>query len=365
MKLAFHTLAIAILCALSVTADAQSFPPPGLNPYLCSPQNPGACLNGVSSSVTALDALRVTLPGTQDRQDEDQRKKKRAAFGRLDIAANDGISGLLAGDGSGLAIWAGYGHAQFEGSVPVAPYDAKTNTYRLGLDKRIGQNFVLGVAVLADRLKTHTIFNGGGQDADTNTLAPYLSYMFSDSVSFDVNGGYGWLSASQRRIDPATGGTLSSTFDGHRYFWSATLNLFRPIGDWNVGGRLGFIDSRDRQDAYTEVGGPSARNVRERNLKLSQLFGGVDVSYRFAGNAEVYGSSIYRYDTSRKDGSDAGGLPNAVGSTQPNDRSEFEWTLGMRIYPSRSVTLGAEFVKTTNRDQFSHHAFNLLARFDF
>jgi hypothetical protein len=352
---------VGILGVLTPEAHAQ-------NPALCSPQQPTQCLNGVSASVTSFDTLRIGTLSPREWKEEDK-KRKYAGFGHVRVAASEGLSGLLGPDGaSGWGVWAGYGRSSFESSVAVAPYDARLDSFRIGLDRLFGGRYVLGVALVADRLDTTTRFNGGGQDADTTTLAPYLTIIVNDTVSVDLNGGWGRGSLSQNRIDPTSvpgvPSILTADFDARRRFGSITLNAIRSIGDWSVGGRIGYLHSREDQDGYTEAGGPSARAVRERNLKLGQIFLGGDAAYRFTDRFEAYGGGIFRRDTTRDDGSTAGGLPNAVGNPQPSDRTEWEWALGMRFFGQRGLTLGAEWIKTTGRDRFDHHGVNLLVRLD-
>lgn len=354
----------ALLCAAFVLGPAAV---QAADPDLCSALEPSACLNGVSSSVTGFAALRVGSLVADDRR-EAEKKKKQAGLARFHVAAADGVSGLLAQDTGGWGVWMGYSRASFEGKVAVAPYDARLNSLRVGADRLLASRYVLGAALVFDRLDTTTRFNGGGQDTDATMLAPYFSVLITDAVSLDFNAGYGRTSASQNRIDPTSvpgaPNILTARYDGTRYFGSITGNHFRSYGNWTVGSRAGYLYSRENQDAYTETGGPSARTVLKRNLKLGQVFLGADAGYRLAGNFEVYGAGIFRRDVQRDDGSAAGGLPNAVGSTQPDDRSEWEWALGMRFFATRGTTLGAEFVKTTGRDRFGHHALNLLLRID-
>jgi hypothetical protein len=338
------------------------------NPDLCSPQRPNQCLNGVSASVTSFDALRIGTVSPREWK-EDERRKKHAGIGRIRVAASEGIAGLLTQDGSsGWGTWAGYGRSSFEGSFAAAPYDATLDSFRLGVDRLFGGRYVLGAALVFDRLDTTTRFNGGGQDADTTTLAPYLTIIVNDIVSVDLNGGWGRMSANQNRLDPASipgaPSVLTADFDARRRFGSITLNAVHPVGNWNLGGRVGYLLSREDQDAYTEAGGPSARTVRERNLKLGQLFLGGDAAYRFTNSFELYGAGIFRRDTTRDDGSSAGGLPNAVGNPQSSDRTEWDWALGLRFFGQRGMTLGAEWVKTTGRDRFKHHGVNLLVRLE-
>jgi outer membrane autotransporter protein len=349
---------VLVLSAASVRAQ---------NPDLCSAHQPAQCLNGVSASVTSFDAMRIGVVNPRDWKEE-EKKKKQAGIARIRLAASETLPGLLSPDTGGWGLWAGYGRSRFEGTVPVAPYDARLDSLRLGMDRLFAGRYVLGAALVLDRLDTTTRFNGGGQDADTTTLAPYFTVIINDTLSLDFNAGWGRTSASQSRIDPASvpglPSILRADFDAHRIFGSATLNAIKPAGNWVFGGRAGYLHSREDQDAYQETGGPSARAVRERNLKLGQLYAGGDATYRLGGNFEAYGGGLFRRDTTRDDGSSAGGLPNAVGNPQPGDRTEWEWTLGLRFFASPRVTFGAEWLKTTGRDRFKHHGVNLLLRLD-
>jgi hypothetical protein len=355
---------LTIICGVFVLGAGMAR---AADPDLCSALQPSACLNGVSSSVTSFAALRVTSLVADDRR-EAEKKKKQAALAPFHVAAAPGASGLLGQDAGGWGVWAGYSRASFEGRVAVAPYDAKLDSVRLGADRLFSNRYVLGAALVVDRLDTTTRFNGGGQDVDSTTLAPYFTILVTDRVSVDFNAGYGRMRAKQNRIDPASApgapNILTASYDGDRYFGSVTGNYMQSHGDWVFGSRAGYLYSRENQDAYTETGGPSARSVLKRNLKLGQVFLGADAGYRAGGNVELYGVGLYRRDVQRNDGSSAGGLPNAVGSTQPDDRTEWEWALGLRFFAARGATFAAEFVKTTGRDRFGHHAVNLLLRFD-
>jgi hypothetical protein len=356
-------LAAALLAATALPAAAQS------DPSKCSADEPSFCLNGVSNAVTGLDSLRVALPSGQSQREEEEtrRRGKRAQSGRIVVAASENVAGLGAPDP--WALWIGYSHSKYDSSVQVAPYDAHLDSYRLGLDRFFSGKFLLGVAVLYDKLDTDTTYNGGGQNGDTWSVAPYFSWLIDEHFSLDVNGGYGWQNTSQTRIDPTSvpgsPTMLNSSYDGHRSFASATLNGFLARGDWTFGGRVGYIYSEEKQDGYTETGGPSARVVNGRTLRLGQIYVGPDVAYYFGSGFEGYAGLLYRYDTSRNDGASGGGLPSAVGATQPGDRDEWDWSIGLRFYAKRDVTLSVEYLQVEGRDEFSNKVFNALARFEF
>ena len=356
-------LAALILAAGTLPAAAQT------DPSRCSAQEPSFCLNGVSNAVTGLDSMRVALPtGQGQREEEEDRLRQKRAQGRgIVVASSEKVAGL--GTPDPWAVWIGYARSKFDSSVQVAPYDAHLDSYRVGVDRFIAGKYVLGLAVLYEKLDTDTQYNGGGQNVDGTTAAPYFSWLINDTFSLDLNAGYTWMDASQNRIDPtSTPGApniLKSSYDAHRTFASGTLNAFLPHGDWTFGGRIGYIYSQEKQDGYTESGGPSARTVNGRTLRLGQLYVGPDVTYFFGHGLEAHATLLYRYDVTRNDGSSGGGLPSAVGATQPSDRDEWDWSVGLRFYAKRNVTLGAEYLQTEGRDQFDNKVWNVIARFEF
>jgi len=353
-----------VLLFASLPAAAQL-----TDPNRCSAQEPSFCLNGVSNAVTGLDSLRVALPGGQGQRDADEERmrEKRAQADGIVVASSEKVAGL--GSADPWAVWIGYGRSKFDSSVQVAPYDADLDSYRVGVDRFFSGKYLLGVAALVERLDTRTRYNGGGQNVDGTTIVPYFSWIIDQRFSLDLNAGYGKLDASQNRIDPASvpGAPfiLSANYDARRKFASATLNSFYPRGDWTLGGRVGYLYSEEKQDGFTEAGGPSARTVNGRTLRLGQAFVGADAAYFFGSGLEANASLTYRYDVSRNDGRDGGGLPSAVGATQPDDRDEWDWSLGLRYFAKRNVTLGVEYLQTEGRDQFDNKVWNLLARFEF
>jgi hypothetical protein len=365
MRTRLAALATALLAG-PLAALAQT----SADPERCNTQTPQFCLNGVSNAVTALDSLRVSAVSPQQTAEEERdRRKKQAAGAPLVIAASEKVSGLGGGGDGPWAIWASYGKSKYSSSVAVAPYDGDLDTLRIGVDRLFAGRYSLGIAALVDRLDTTTRYNGGGQDVDGYAVVPYFTWLISDRFSLDLNAGAGRSDATQNRIDPAgvpgSPSILTSSYKARRGFWSATFNGIHSAGDWTFGGRAGYLYAREEQDGYQETGGPSARNVASRTVYLGQLFAGADAAYRFAGGFEAHLAAVYRYDSTRDDGRAGGGLPAAVGATQPSDRSEWDWTVGLRWYGARGLTLAAEYLKTEGRDQFKNQTVNLLARYEF
>jgi hypothetical protein len=353
----FAVLALAGLSPAALAAD----------PSRCSAQEPDQCLNGVSGSVTSLDSLRVR--GVRpERVEEEQDRHRQSGLRPARLAASGNVSEVMGGALSGWAVWAAASTADFAGSVPVAPWDADLESLTIGADRLIGERLSLGGALLGEKMRTRTRFNGGGQKVDGHTLLVYGSYLLNDTFSVDANAGWGRLGTDQNRLDPATTpgapNVLVASYDSSRTLWSVNLNAARQVGAWTLGGRLGYQDTKERQDGYRESGGPSARLVRDRTVSLKQASFGADAAYGFHRNWQLYASLVLRRDLSRDDGRSGGGLPNTTGATTSSDRTELEWALGARLYASTRFIATLEYLKTTGRESFSHDAWMLMARFD-
>jgi len=319
----------------------------------CSAAEFEFCLNGVSASVTSLDSLRVTGERVSARRSEATEEDRAAARGRT--------TGLAAGEGFGAwSVWASYSRSSFESDVRVAPFDADLDSALIGADTLLGERLVVGLAAGYEATDADTQFNAGGQDTDGFTVAPYVAWLINDTFSVDLSAGYSTLSTDSDRVDPANGARLTADFDSERGFVTANLNGTWLAGRFVIGARVGMLHSGEIQDGYTEAGGPSVRTVRKRHVDLTQGYVGGDVAYAL-GAWEPYVTAVYRNDFASDDGSGAGGLPNAVGSTQPDDDDEFQLGLGVRYFGKR-VTGSFEWLTTEGREDFEDDTFTLTLR---
>lgn len=351
----------ALLAALLLAGDVtQATSSSNSESDACTPETPSNCLNGVTNAVTSIDALRVTT-GQASTRARDEATTEQTTAAALNPA---GTTGLAAGDGwGGWGFWASYNYSDFESEFRIAPYDANLDSYTLGVDRLLGERFVLGVSLGYEETDSRTFFNGGGQETDGVLVAPYAAWLINDVFSLDVSGGYTSLDTDQNRIDPTSGGTLFANFDADRYFVAGNLNALRSFGNLVVGIRGGVLYTEEDQDGYKERGGPRARIVRGRTLDLTQASIGGDLAYAF-GAIEPYVLLNYRNDLSRDDGSNAGGLPVTTGATHPDDDDEVEFALGLRYFGDTGVSAGVEWLQTLGRQDFDNHSLMLTLRLD-
>lgn len=357
-------LATALLAVLAtLPAAATELLEPLLDPDQCAVEQPENCLNGVTTAVTTVDALRVAGNRTADSLRESQEEK----LGSGAVVWRDGGgSGLAAGDlGGGWGVWASYGRSNLRSDVTVAPYDASINSWTLGVDRLFAERFVVGLAVSYEDVSTSSFYNAGGSDSDGFTFAPYAAVLINDVFSVDVTGGYASLEYDQNRVDPAApvGTRLLGAFDADRFFVAANVNALVTTGQWVFAARAGMLYTEEDQDAYTETGGPSARFVGARNVDLAQAMAGLDIGYGI-GDFEPYATFAYRNDLGRDTGRAAGGLPSATGPTQADDDDEFEAGFGLRYFGDSGLSGTFEWIATLGRRRFDNNSFMMTLRLD-
>lgn len=335
------------------------------DPRRCNAGEFEFCLDGVTSAVTSPDLVRVT--GARQAEVLQDRERERDDRG-IALRDSDGrlISGMTAGDwlGSGWGVWASYAYSDFESRNRIAPYDGDTHSLLFGVDRLFADRLVLGLAGGYESTHTDTFYNAGGQKTDGFTVAPYAAFLINQYFSIDASGGYTWLNNNTDRVHPGSFARLAADFDSGRWFAMTNLNAVYTTGHWVFGGRTGFLYAEETQDGYTETGGVGARTVDKRLVSVAQFVVGGDIGY-MVGAFEPYALFNYRYDISRRDGSHAGGLPDATGATRSSDRDEFEVGVGVRYFGRQGLSGGVEWFKTLGRSQFDHHSVMASLRYDF
>ncbi len=330
----------------------------------CSKSNfnegdPGACIFGVSNSVTNGATLRlntaITGEATRREGDEEEQVSLRRDF--------DGVTGVAAGDSfAGFGIWASYARANFEGDLVFAnaklSYDGESDSINFGIDRLVGEHLLIGLAVGYENTASTTAFNGGETDTDGFTVAPYAAWLINDIFSLDFAGGYGSLNTDQDRISTIDGSQIDASYDSKRLFFAANLNATAVHGDWVFGGQLGVLRSHEEQDAFAETGNAASAGrlwmVRERDVSITQFVAGLDVGYALGGSGfEPYARVAYRNDLNRDNGVESGGLMPMFTQVQADDDDEWEVGGGVRYFGS-DVSGGLEFSTTRGREAFEN-----------
>ncbi len=354
---------LALLMLHSVTLLASPY-----EEEKCTPENPLECLNGVGPAVTNPDAIRNS---TNNFSKQINRAANDDDENGVAFTGSSALSGLAAGDDyRGIGVWSSYTYTGYDASLPInsavrplATYEAKQSTFFAGIDTFVLDRAVIGLAVSYEDTDTRTDYNGGDNEAQGYTLAPYMAYSINDTFSIDAFAGYSSLEYDTTRIDNVSGDTIFGSFDADRWFIATNLNANMIKNNWIINGRVGFLYTEEEQDAYQERGPNTARALGERNVDLSQISLGFNVAYSM-DRVEPFAGVSYYNDISRDEGNDAGGLPAAVGATQPDDDDEFQTSLGFRYYGD-IATGSLEWIKVLGRDRFNSDSFLATLRIDF
>lgn len=359
MKTTTYSLPVLLATVLPLTLATSAS---ASEDSACSRDTFTACLNGVASSVTNGAGLRVS--GSGQAGIAGKRSGREAAEAKVALNEQRIDTSLAAGDGdpgSVFAMWGSYSYADFDSDFSFAgsslAYDAHAHNTLGGIDRLFAGRYLLGLSGGWQSVSADTDFNGGGQDNDGYTVAPYVAVLLNDIFSIDGTAGYSWLEYDQDRISPADGTDIDAAFDAERWFAATNLNALMTQGNWVFGGRVGFLHTDESQDGYVETGSAASsaatrlRTVRRRDIDLSQLVVGGDIGYSF-GRFEPYVMALYRNDLDRSDGEAAGGLPVAFTSVQPDDDDEVEINVGIRYYTTWGVSGTLEYSRIEGREDF-------------
>lgn len=337
--------------------------------FVCDRESFSGCLDGVSSAVTSAPGLRV---GTQ-RVAKVTRERSGKEIENAQVARQTTGTGLAAGDGMGsvFAMWGSYAYNDFESDftsagVPLG-YDADSHNALGGIDRLFQGRYLLGLAFGYNAMDTDTRFNGGNQDTDSYTVAPYAAVLLSDIFSIDIAGGYSWLDYDQSRLSPVDGTSIGASFDADRWFVATNLNAIMVVDKFVFGAKVGYLHTDEEQDAYAEAGsaasvaGGVVRTLGQRDIDLSQVVVGGEIGY-LAGAFEPFFTAEYRNDISRDDGTAAGGLPGGFNTVQPDDDDEVQLGVGFRYYTAWGVTSTFEYQRVEGRSQFDSDLFMFTLR---
>jgi hypothetical protein len=351
-------LSVAAQCGLLAAGVAAT---PSLEPSPeCSQQTFEVCLNGASTPVTNVPLMRSAL----DAQSETTRRRSSGQPAASVAARGEREAWFAAGDPrtAPIGLWVSYNYvdatSDFASAGATLGFESDGHSGLAGADRLFfGDRLLLGLSGGYTTLSADTVHNGGGEEHDGYTLAPYAALLLSDIFSIDASGGYAALDYDQHRVSPTDGTATRSSFDADRWFIAGNVNASVTRGSWLGSLRVGAAHASERQDAYAESGsaasalGGTLRSVREREIHLTQLVVGGEAAYS-GSNVEPYVMVAYHNDLDREDDTGAGGMPGAFSVVQPTDDDEVQLGLGLRCYTQRGVTATLEYLRVEGREDF-------------
>ena len=313
-----------------------------------SPGVPLYCKDGVSGAVTSIENLRIAIPSTR-KQNPDKEEETASAYFNKGLSAGNSVSNA--------GFWGNVSYSEFESTFIAAAYEAESSNILLGYDIMVGPRSVLGVAAGYENLSTTTFYNGGGNDQDGFTIAPYYGVALTDRLTFDMSIGIASLDNTQSRIDPTDGLIYQAGYDAIRYFGAFNLSHSYKIDNALISARIGYTHAQEIQDGYTEFTGANARTVDERTIELSQAELGFDAIY-YGNDIKPYAAVTFRKDLDLDEDAAAGGLPSGH-IVRSNDETETELVIGIDLNPAEDLTVSLEGNRVFSRDQYDKWGISL------
>lgn len=270
----------------------------------------------------------------------------------------ESISGQNAGDGlvSGFGLWSSYSYSDFDNDLSSTALDGSRHSVLAGIDFFPWEQALFGLAFGYETSDVDTRFNNGNQQSDGYTIAPYFGVVISDTWSVDGSVGYSRIDIDQFRTDPASGNRIDSSPASDRWFATLNINAFKAYRQWLFGGQIGYLWTRNTQEAFTESNGVARPEVIN---KLGQWHVSGDVAYSL-GRFEPFARLTYERDYSITEITVVGGGP------QPsNDRDGFVAALGVRYFSDSGISGNLEWNRRFDRDNFSEDSLMMTLRGEF
>ncbi len=268
-----------------------------------------------------------------------------------------GISGLAAGEGGpSYGVWASYSYSDFDNDFAATLLDGHRHNVLAGADMTPRDNMVLGVAFGYEFASIDTKFNGGDQDTDGFTIAPYFGLLLSDNWNVSATVGYSSLDTDQFRTD-ALGNRVTSNPDSDRWFGTLNLNGYTTWNDWLFTGRIGMLQARNIQESFDESDGTA---VGRTTTELGQWNVGGEAAYSW-GEFEPFARVTYENDYSLSRITIAG-----TGPQPSRDDDNWLFGLGLRYFSSDNGLSGnIEWYKRLGREDYDEDTFTATVRWEF
>ncbi len=268
-----------------------------------------------------------------------------------------GATGLNAGDGSAIAygVWGNYSYTDYENDLSSTAFDGSNHSFLGGIDFSLWGDSILGVAFGYDTGDIDTTFNGGNQDTDSFTIAPYFGALLTESFSVDFNLGYSRVDYDQYRTITGTATRVTSTPHADRWFSAFNLNGIAFYNNWILGSRIGWLYASSSIDSFTESNGAV---VAESRTKVTTASIAGDVAYSFE-NYEPFLNLSYQRDISFRK------ISVTTGPQPTNDNDDILLTTGVRYFNKNGISGNLEYSKRFDRDNFDEDRVSLTVRADF
>ncbi len=288
----------------------------------------------------------------------------------LSVASNGfyaSTSGMAAGDGSSqVGAWVSGSWSSVEDDNASTRFDGDVYTGMVGVDYKVSERAVLGLAVGYESIDIDTQYNGfngndGNLDGDGYTIAPYLGIALSENIQGSLTAGYSDIDYDTLRFDPNTGNEITGSTDGERYFVNAGITSSMMYGDRiHFRGSGSVFYANEEKDAFTETesnGGTVA--VADEDTDFGQIVVDAKLGYLLQ-SVEPYALVGVEYDITKDEG------PVAAGQTSSlEDDFGARFGAGLDLHLGQNVTGGIQFYTVEFRDDYEEYTGTANLRINF
>lgn len=237
------------------------------------------------------------------------------------------------------------------------------NNYIVGIDHKLTNKTVVGVAISYERAEGTTGFNAGDMDSDGLIFSPYFATLIRDAFSFDLTAGLGWVDVDQKRNKDGSkvpgAGVITASLESRRVFISASAKGYYNRDRWNLTGNVSYLYAEEEQHPFEESDGRTySRDVPSNTTHLGQIGVGGELSYVF-DTIEPYLNAAFEYDTTYD--KDTSGSEDAI-----YDRNGVVLGAGFRFLLFSNALVGdIQATKVFGRDDYDEHSIMGNLRFEF
>ncbi|MFT5448167.1 MAG: hypothetical protein ACI9DC_003346 [Gammaproteobacteria bacterium] len=206
-------------------------------------------------------------------------------------------NGMAAGEGMAypVGVWGSFSRTDSKDDSAARTFKSDRNQFLGGVDISPWKDVIVGVALGYENSDVSTPVNGGNQDIEGFTAAPYVAVLLNETFSIDVSVGISKIDITQSRV--LSGTTISSKVDSTRTFMAGNINASRTFGNLLLTGKLGGLYARDSQDSFIESGGALSISNAARSFRLGQVRLGAEASW-LMGEFEPFASLTLEHDYS-------------------------------------------------------------------
>lgn len=278
--------------------------------------------------------LATTLSPMSDSQQRRRQQKDQASLAD---------AGLSTGETEkGVGLWASPSNSWISSSDPWAKFSGTMQNMMSGIDYKMSQDSLVGLAVGFENTDIDTKFNSGTVNNEAISFTPYVGVGFFDRrITWDFMGSYAYYSGTQKR-EYSGSQTVKGEYTGQRWMLSSDLNGNLAVTDhFALTPTVGAMVAWDHRFRFYESDGSrplkNDSGVIEGKLALRGTYA--------LETIDLYGIGAFLHDFLQDQ--------DITAPDQHTPRNEVMATLGMSYSMSDQETLSLELSNSFLR-QYTH-----------